>query len=235
MASIFKQQYTVKDKDGNRVKKKSKFWYIDYKFVDGIRKRVKAFKDKTATTQMAAKLEKEAELAEVGIVDRFKEHRKRPLKEHLADFKANILSKGNTVQHAKLTSNRISAIVADCKFNFMSDISASKVIKCLADRRKNGLSIKSSNDYLQSIKQFSRWLVADRRMSDNPLAYLSGLNVKTDRRHDRRAMTIEEFGRLVEKTSKGKKHSKMTGPERVKLYLLAANTGLRASELASLT
>ena len=68
MASIFKQQYTTKVKDPKtgeekRVKKKSVFWYIDYKAVGGIRKRVKAFKDKTATAQLAAKLEKEAEQA----------------------------------------------------------------------------------------------------------------------------------------------------------------------------
>ena len=53
MASIFKQQYTAKDpKTDKRIKKKSACWYIDYKGPDGIRKRVKAFKDKTATTQL---------------------------------------------------------------------------------------------------------------------------------------------------------------------------------------
>ena len=63
MASIFKQKYTAKDKNGNKITKQSKFWYIDYKGADGIRKRVKGFKDKAATTQYAAKLEREAELA----------------------------------------------------------------------------------------------------------------------------------------------------------------------------
>jgi len=47
MASIFKQQYTAKDpKTGKRVKKKTQFWYVDYKGLDGIRKRVKGYKDK---------------------------------------------------------------------------------------------------------------------------------------------------------------------------------------------
>ena len=67
MASIFKQQYTTSGKDGKRIKKKSAYWYIDYKATGGTRKRVKGFKDKTATAQLAAKLEKEAELAEAGI------------------------------------------------------------------------------------------------------------------------------------------------------------------------
>ena len=49
MASILKQSYTVKDKNGKRIRKKSAFWYVDYKTAEGIRKRVKGFKDKAAT------------------------------------------------------------------------------------------------------------------------------------------------------------------------------------------
>ena len=69
MASIFKQRYTATDSKGKKVKRKSQYWYIDYKNDDGTRKRVKGFKDKQATTQLAAKLEKEAELAEAGMVE----------------------------------------------------------------------------------------------------------------------------------------------------------------------
>lgn len=64
MASIFHQRYTVKDESGKTIRKQSQYWYIDYKTVDGTRKRIKGFKDKTATTQLAAKLEKESELAQ---------------------------------------------------------------------------------------------------------------------------------------------------------------------------
>ncbi|HUU17865.1 MAG TPA: hypothetical protein VMW72_11990 [Sedimentisphaerales bacterium] len=65
MASIFKQQYTTKDQNGKRVKKKSAYWYIDYKATGGTRKRIKGFKDKAATAQLAAELERKAELARV--------------------------------------------------------------------------------------------------------------------------------------------------------------------------
>ncbi len=46
MASIFRQRYTVKDKNGKTIRKQSKNWYIDYKTAEGTRKRVKGFKDK---------------------------------------------------------------------------------------------------------------------------------------------------------------------------------------------
>ena len=129
MASIFRQKYTVAGTNGKRIRKQSKFWYIDYKTADGTRKRVKGFKDKGATVQLAAKLEREAELAQAGIIDKFADHRQRSLAEHLADFKANLLSKGTTVEHAKVTSNRIKAILDGCKFAFMTDLSSSKVLK----------------------------------------------------------------------------------------------------------
>ena len=235
MASVFKQKYTAKGKDGEKVTRQSKFYYIDYKGADGTRKRVKGFKDKAATSHLATQLEKEAELARAGIVDRFKAHRTTPLSKHLNDFETTLLSKGNTAQHAQLTSSRVRAILHSCKFAFMNDISASAVLKYLADRRRQGLSIKSSNDYLQAIKQFCRWLVADRRMADSPLAHLSKQNVKTDRRHDRRALTAEEVERLITATMTGRPHHRMTGKERAFLYTFAAFTGLRANEIASLT
>ena len=156
MASIFHQRYTVKDENGKTIRKQSQHWYIDYKTPEGTRKRVRAFKDKIATAQLAAKLEKESELAQAGIIDKYKEHRKKLIEEHLADFKSAMLNKGTTSQHAQITSNRIRAIFDNCGFVFMADISASKVLRYLAERRHDGLSIKSSNDYLQAIKQFCR-------------------------------------------------------------------------------
>ena len=62
MASIFKQQYTTKNAEGKKAKKKSQCWYVDYKAADGTRKRIKGFKDKAATIQLAAKLEREVAL-----------------------------------------------------------------------------------------------------------------------------------------------------------------------------
>jgi len=234
MASIFRQKYTKKDKSGRTVRKQSKYWYIDYKAADGRRKRVKGFKDKQATAQLAAQLELEAEQAQVGMIDKYKEHRKRPLQAHMRDFKQSLLDKGDTKKHACLVYNRAKAVVDNCGFMCFSDISASKVQRYLAERRRSGLSIRSSNFYLQAVKQFLNWMVADNRNAENPLAYLKGQNPKTDIRHPRRALTIDELTKLLKTTIKGRKHHNMTGKERAMLYKLAANTGFRANELASL-
>jgi hypothetical protein len=54
--------------------------------------------------------------------------------------------------------------------------------QALWDLRTRGRSIKTSNLYLEAAKSFCAWLMADRRMPDNPLAHLAGGNVKLDRR-----------------------------------------------------
>ena len=41
------------------------------------------------------------------------------------------------------------------------------------------------------IKQFTRWLVKDRRASDDPLAHVAMLNVSIDRRHDRQSFALD--------------------------------------------
>ncbi|UCG48757.1 MAG: site-specific integrase [Phycisphaerales bacterium] len=236
MASIFKQAYTIKNKNGKRVRKKSKFWYVDYKAADGTRKRLRGFKDKTATAQLAAKLEREAEQAQIGIVDRYKDYHKKPLVEHLVDFRASLLAKGNTVQYVEQTLNRITPVFEACKFVYWKDIDASAVQKHLADMRgkKDGIGEQTSNYYLQGIKQFCRWMVRNQRASESPVEHLGKVNVKRGHRA-RRAFEPDELRSLLEAAESGPERFKATGRQRAVLYRFAAETGLRAKELRSLT
>jgi integrase/recombinase XerC len=106
----------------------------------------------------------------------------------------------------------------------------------LASRLGQGASVQTTNFYLQAVKQFCRWMVKDRRMADNPLAHLSGGNVRTDRRHDRRELTEEELRSLLSATRASERSFRgLSGPDRFHLYATACGTGFRASGLASLT
>jgi integrase len=108
--------------------------------------------------------------------------------------------------------------------------------EALLAMRSRGKSIKTSNGYLAAIKQFCHWLVQDRRTGDNPLAHLSGGNVKLDRRHDRRALSSEELTSLLKTALASRRTLRgMDGTARYFLYLTAMTTGYRAGELASLT
>ncbi len=235
MASIFKQKYTVPGKSGKRIRKQSACWYIDYKATGGTRKRVKAFKDKQATAQLAAKLEKEAELADAGIVDKYKEHRKRPLREHLEDFRASLQAKGNTKEYCNLTYHRVERVCSGCKFIFWDDISASDVQLYIADLRERGdVSQKTSNYYLQAVKQFCNWMLRDRRAGgESPLKHLDAIKVTDET--NRKALTPDEMINLLEATETAPKRFGMAGHERATLYRFAAYTGIRANEIRSLT
>jgi len=68
-----------------------------------------------------------------------------------------------------------------------------------------------------------------------PLAHIEGLNVKVDRRHDRRALTVAECRRLIDAAMNGEPVRKMPGPDRAVLYRVALETGLRWNELRNLT
>ena len=82
---------------------------------------------------------------------------------------------------------------------------------------------------------FCNWLVRDRRTNENPLAHLSRLNARVDIRRDRRVLDPTDFARLIEVAESGKTVCGICGRDRAMLYLMAGYSGLRASELASLT
>jgi len=67
----------------------------------------------------------------------------------------------------------------------------------------NCFSTQTSNFYQDLAKGFCEWLVVHERIPKNPLATLRRLNVATDRRHDRRALTETEFSKLIESAENG--------------------------------
>jgi integrase/recombinase XerC len=86
---------------------------------------------------MLAELVRRAELGKAGIVDPFAEHRKRPLREHVADYEAYLLGKGDDPRHVAVVGPRLKALLDGCRFVFMADVSASTVMDYLASLRRD--------------------------------------------------------------------------------------------------
>lgn len=154
----------------------------------------------------------------------------KPLKDHLDDFHAALVAKGTSKRQADLVVGRARRVLSGCGFKLWSDVSASRVMKYLHDLRqdtevrddngevkdvKRGISNQTFNFYVQAARQFGRWMVRDRRTTESPLDYLTGINVRTDRRHDRRALTPDELRRLLAEAEIGPDRRGMTGHERV--------------------
>jgi len=106
----------------------------------------------------------------------------------------------------------------------------------LGDLGEEGRSRKTLAHYVGAVREFSRWLVRDGRIAEDPLASLETYSAATDRRIVRRAIDAQEQRRLLTATeASGRPSFGLTGPERALLYRLALTTGLRANELATLT
>ena len=136
--SVYRPTYIHTDPaTGKRTKRKLRNWYVRYRDADGIVRKVPGYTDREATKALETELQRKAARRQVGMTDPHEEHHKRPLVEHLADYRRCLLAKGDGPRHAALTITRIKAIVDGCRFTRIADIQPSAVQEFLADLRRD--------------------------------------------------------------------------------------------------
>ena len=112
MASLFKRTYYATDpKTGKRVRRKTSKWYGRYRDADGVERRVPLCTDRSAAQQMLHQLVRRGELGQAGLADPFEDHHKRPLAEHLQDFRRHLEAKRNSADHVELTVTWVRAVI----------------------------------------------------------------------------------------------------------------------------
>ena len=236
-------------------------WYVEFR--DHLEKprRVAAYTDRGQSQQLGKNIEKlvscranaeppdrtlkqwlqsippsiRRRLVELDLIDGQRAAASKPLSEHVNEYEAVLLARGRVAKHVKSVVMQIRRLVKMADFKGWHDVSASKVeraISKLAEEEK--LSLQTLNFYLQATKQFCRWMVEDGRAEVNPLQKLKRQNVDTDRRHDRRTLSVDEVRWLLTATEEAPVRCNASGPERVLIYRLALETGLRAAEIHSL-
>jgi len=241
---------------------KTKNWYVRFRDHESLRRRLPAFKSKSQSMELGRNVESLVEcrisgahptgdlarwlealpsklsdrLATWGILDAHRAGAAKPLDDHLTDYHKGMLAKGDCKRHVNQEKNKITKILKECSFRIWSDISASRFDEHLsALRRDHGASIRTSNSYLIAFKAFCNWCVRDGRALASPVQHLQRLNAKTDVRLRRRALSPDELRKLLKAAQDGESVLDMPGPERALLYRVGAETGLRWSELHSLT
>ncbi|HUV64511.1 MAG TPA: site-specific integrase, partial [Sedimentisphaerales bacterium] len=179
------------------------------------------------------------QLVGIGLLDPERAAAGKRLADHLEDFKQSLSAGDNTPRHVQQTVNCITRIFDGCHFRTWSDILSGNVERFLGSLHKSepDFGAATFNSHVQALKQFCSWMVDNKRASESPVAgkRLKRLNVQLDKRHERRALEPDEIRRLLEATAAGPKRYGMEGYERSLLYRLAAETGLRANEIRSLT
>ena len=255
---LFRAQYTARDGSTRTAAK----WYVELADHLQIVRRFAAFEDKRQSEALGRRIETlvacriagsqpdpdlsrwlegtparlRERLVSIGLLDSTRAAGSKSLARHLEDFEASLLAKGDTAMHVQTVVVRARRVFAGCACRSWSDIRADRVERFLAELRNGSehLSVQTSNFYLQAVQSFCRWMIQNRRAVESPLAHLKLMNVKLDRRHDRTAFEVEEIRRLLATTIQGPERFGMDGRERVLLYRLAAETGLRRNELRTL-
>ena len=157
------------------------------------------------------------------------------LENHVDVFLEFLASKNNTAKHVRRTRTRLREVLRGCRFDLIDNLNAGRVSVWLKDQRAGGMSPATSNHYVTSAKSFGNWLFKDRRHPENPIGHLTKVNARVDVRVVRRALSQDELAALVEAAENGEAFRDPSGGDKAMLYLMAAFTGLRVSELASLT
>lgn len=196
-----------------------------------------------AKMKLLQKLQHEQDERRINGTTTFDDAKVLTLAEVLNAYLEYLTSKGNSAEYLKTTRQRLEKRFKALKATAIRDLDSTRILKLLSDwrsRKTKSISIGTSNHYIVAAKSVSKWLQREHMTTDETLTALRKMNSQTDRRRVLRAFTLEEFNTLCRITQEGRKRYlgrdwHFTAESRVMLYRLAAFTGLRANELASLT
>ncbi len=228
------------------IRKRGSIYYFQYVDGNGNKREEKGCRDKKATESMAREAEVHAAKVRLGQANPIASHQKTGIEEHLAEYLGFLRSGDCSPKHLSQTETRLRAVISGVGAERLCELDAVKVAAWLESQRQPtvdpeteekipGMSAQTSNHYLTRLRSFVRWAVDHRRLAFDPLTTLKPLNVKLDPRHARSVLSRDEFETLIRSTMASGVFRKLTGEDRAMLYVTAAYTGLRASELASLT
>jgi integrase len=203
-------------------------YYLRYRLADMPVDRWKSLgvTDKQVAEKKAREFIQELEQEAAGILQPrvVRDAAKKPLKDHLADYVADLERRarsGRGGRGARLLKGRIVRLMDDCGWRLAFQVTPDS-FTAWRNQRKD--SARTLNHYLQGMVSFLNWLERSDRIKANPLKHVPKVDERGQRRRLRRAFTDEELRKLVQGS----------GPRGI-IYFTAARTGLRQEELRQLT
>ena len=148
----------------------------------------------------------------------------KPLTDLLEDFLAELEQQNCSTHYVQVVGSHVRRVFVGCGWKHLSDVDAGAFLKfraSLRTRKGEVLSARSQNDWLDSLTVFFKWLVKPCKViKENPLADISKIDARGEKRVKRRAASFPELEKLLQ----------VAGEKRV-VYHFAARTGLRRSEI----
>lgn len=173
-------------------------------------------------------------LSKAGLIQRRHIQQGRPLAEHIDEYRDAVAArKNNSDTHADAMKQRVSAVVDGVKAESYTDLNQHDVEVWVSSQ---GWRPSNQRHYLVAAKDFTKWMLGDKRAASDPLADIK--LPKPVEQFDRRPFTREEVGQLVSFLWDFEFYPDQTkgsvGTDRAMVYWTAACTGLRRTELASI-
>jgi hypothetical protein len=143
-------------------------WWIG---PDGRKRQRAGFTDKGKSLDLARALDYEARLVREGLVDpgrlAARAAAARPVADHVADYRADLLARGVTPRHARHVACAVTRTLADAGVGSLADLAADRLRGALG-RLRARRSPRTANHALASIKAFGRWLALNNRIGEVP-------------------------------------------------------------------
>lgn len=203
--------------------KHSPRWYGAWTTPSGERKTKALFVDKAASLEALRKLVQESEREAAGLIDPSAKHRASPIAEHVAAYIAFSKLEGQAKRFVQVKELYLRRFTLDAGVQRLDQLSDDGVTAVLQTLQGQGLSARTLNAHVKTLKAFVSWCRRTKRLAVDPLGALPAFDEAADKRRERRPLNDAEFQRLLS----------VAGP-RKPIYLVAGLTGLRKGELRQL-
>ena len=205
--------------------KGSRIWRWKFRLVPGDTKILDislGTSDRQAAETKRSKLLREKEHERAGLIPSRAacEAAKCKLTRHLRDFLGDLRAKGRNGRYIDGVAYCLDQLINQCGWEFPQNITADSFVKWRSSQNK---APKTLNEYLNSAKNFSNWLLTQGRINVNPLASVCKVETRGRQVRVRRAFKDDEMAALLS----------VAGAQRI-VYQTAKLTGIRHGELKEL-
>ncbi|HBE71482.1 MAG TPA: hypothetical protein DDW52_25330 [Planctomycetaceae bacterium] len=217
----------------------SPYWYGEFISHDGSRKR----KSTKTKNKRAADMVLRRWIADDQEIAQGKRSGADPrsITIHLNEFQASQALKNRVDTSGETTDEStrrwLDRLVEKYEWGRLGDISGDQIETYAIELRKSGHSNRSIQKMIAAVRTFCRWCVRKRRMELDPTQSVARPSPEEDRRLIRRMLLREEWDAIRSWLESGEalERNGQSAIERMLMYWLAIETGLRSNEIRQLT
>ncbi|MFC1451850.1 tyrosine-type recombinase/integrase [Verrucomicrobiota bacterium] len=211
-------------KNGKRVR--SRFYYGQYRLSPDAKivRMPLHTPDRRIAEERLRKVVLEEQRAAEGLIppQAIRDAAQRELVDHLDNYSSDLRKRGTAEMYVYNVEHRVARLAKECGWVYPRDVTADTFVAWRTHQTK---APRTLNQYLEAIAGLLKWMQRQGRLAANPLVGVTKVETRGREVRKRRALSDDQLKNLIEAVSL----------ERRAVYLVAAFTGLRRSELAQLT